>query len=33
LRDVTLLPVDGHYIADERPDLVAERARQLFAAR
>jgi pimeloyl-ACP methyl ester carboxylesterase len=26
-----LVPDCGHFIADERPDLVAERARELFA--
>jgi pimeloyl-ACP methyl ester carboxylesterase len=28
---VELVPGCGHFIADERPDLVAERARELFA--
>jgi pimeloyl-ACP methyl ester carboxylesterase len=30
--DVELVPDCGHFIADERPDLVAARARELFAA-
>ncbi len=29
---VELVPGCGHFIADERPDLVAERAREFFAA-
>jgi pimeloyl-ACP methyl ester carboxylesterase len=28
---VELVPGCGHFIADERPDLVAERAREFFA--
>jgi pimeloyl-ACP methyl ester carboxylesterase len=28
---VELVPGCGHFIADERPDLVAERARELFS--
>ena len=30
--EVELVPGCGHFIADERPDLVAERAREFFAA-
>jgi len=30
--EVELVPECGHFIADERPQLVAERARQFFAA-
>ncbi len=29
---VELVPDTGHFIADERPEIVAERARELFAA-
>jgi pimeloyl-ACP methyl ester carboxylesterase len=28
--EIELVPGCGHFIADERPDLVAERARTLF---
>ena len=30
--EIELVPGCGHFIADERPDLVAERARAFFAA-
>ena len=30
--EVELVPGCGHFIADERPDLVAERAREFFAS-
>jgi pimeloyl-ACP methyl ester carboxylesterase len=29
--EIELVPGCGHFIADERPDLVAERARAFFA--
>ncbi|HEY8808882.1 MAG TPA: alpha/beta hydrolase [Solirubrobacterales bacterium] len=29
--EVELIDDSGHFIADERPELVAERARELFA--
>ncbi len=29
---VELVPDCGHFIADERPELVAERAREFFSA-
>jgi pimeloyl-ACP methyl ester carboxylesterase len=29
--EVELIGDSGHFIADERPELVAERARELFA--